>query len=209
MKFTECNKCKKIISNNNFSKHQIACNKEKVAKEKPTTSKRRGGNQYTKALRLGLPKPSVSLETKEKIRNSNLGRKHSEDVKRKISESMKKAVLNNPESYTSSNVCGRVKIVEYGGIKFHGSWEVIVAKYFDENNIKWNREVKPTSYFWDNSWHLYYPDFYLPEFDLYVEVKGYETERDRCKWASISNLLVLKKKEINEIKQNIYVFQIS
>ena len=51
-------------------------------------------------------------------------------------------------------------------------------------------------YEWENKIHLYFPDFYLPDYDIYIEVKGYERERDRCKWKVVPNLLVLKKKEI-------------
>lgn len=125
---------------------------------------------------------------------------------RKLSHSvvMKKAVLENSESYTSSNVCGRVKIEEYNGEKFHGKWEVEVAKWLDANDIKWERKIEPFNYFWNNSWHLYFPDFYLPVIDLYIEVKGYETERDRCKWSVVPNLIVIKNKEIKQIKENTY-----
>lgn len=54
----------------------------------------------------------------------------------------------------------------------------------------------------NNGWHLYFPDFYLPDYNLYVEVKGYETERDRCKWAVVKNLLTIKQKELIMIKAN-------
>lgn len=48
-------------------------------------------NQYTKAKLLGLPVPKISEETKEKIRKSNTGRHPTEETKKKISESMRKA----------------------------------------------------------------------------------------------------------------------
>lgn len=163
-------------------------------------------NQWTKAKETGIPyilsdasrkKMSVA-STKE-----NYKRFSDEGFVTKFKESMRNAVLNNPDSYTSSNVCGRVKIHEYNGEKFHGKWEVEVAKWLDRNNIKWDRKsIKPFSYFWKNGWHLYYPDFYLIDYDKYIEVKGYETERDRCKWAVVPNLIVLKKKEISLIMEN-------
>lgn len=63
----------------------------------PEIKKRLGGkgfgNQFTKAYALGLPKPEVSLETRKKIsentRKRNLAR--GDDVKAKISNSMKQA----------------------------------------------------------------------------------------------------------------------
>lgn len=44
---------------------------------------------------------------------------------------------------------------------------------------------------------------------LYIEVKGYETERDKIKWNTCKNkgikLLVLKKNEIYQIKNNNFI----
>lgn len=76
-----------------------------------------------------------------------------------------------------------------------------MAKWFDENNIKWKHESKSFDYEW-NGTRKYFPDFYLPDFDVYVEVKGYETERDLAKWKNIPNLVVFKLNEIKQIKNN-------
>ena len=53
---------------------------------------RRGNacNQYTKAEKLGLPKPELSDETRQKLATFK-GRKHTDEAKLKISESMKLA----------------------------------------------------------------------------------------------------------------------
>ena len=112
--------------------------------------------------------------------------------------------MKSPKSYSAENVCGRVKLVEYNGERFHGEWEVEVAKWFDGNNIRWEREVKPIPYEWSNGWHLYFPDFYLPDLDLYVEVKGYETDRDRSKWSVVPNLVVIKQRDIEAIRSNTF-----
>lgn len=166
-------------------------------------------NQWTKAKETGIPY-IVSDETRKKMSEStsksNKTRFEDPAARKKQSESMKQAVLNNPDSYTSSNVCGRVKVEEYNGEKFHGKWEIEVAKWLDKNNIKWERStITPFNYFWNNGWHLYFPDFYLPELDKFLEVKGYETERDKCKWSVVPNLIVLKNKEINLIKEDKFV----
>ena len=57
----------------------------------------KGTNQYTKAKELGLDKPIMSDATKEKIRNSSTGRKHSEETKNKISETRIKFLKENPD----------------------------------------------------------------------------------------------------------------
>lgn len=161
-------------------------------------------NQYTKAQLLGLSKPEISEETREKLGRFWRGRKHTEEEKQKISTSMKRVVKERPESYSASNVNGRVKKVEYNGQIFDSSWEVIVAKFLDNNNIIWERPQIGFEYFWGNDIHLYYPDFYIPSMDLYIEVKGYKRERDDYKWKALNNLIVIKQKEINAINKGTY-----
>ncbi len=175
--------------------HESSCSSN------PNRVKRKGTNQYTK----GTAKPD-SAETKilrhAVALRANEIRWSASDAKVKASNAMKQAVLNNPESYTSNNVCGRVKIEEYSGHKFHGKWEVEAAKWFDRNGVLWERKIQPIEYVWNSKTHLYFPDFYLPELDVYVEVKGYETDRDRAKWSYVSNLTVLKSKQIKEMKED-------
>lgn len=120
------------------------------------------------------------------------------------SERMKLLVSKSPDSYSINNVSGRVKMIEYNGSTFKGNWERDVAIYLDKHNINWTNKTNPIKYFWEenNSYHSYFPDFYLPDLDLYIEVKGYERERDRCKWKVLDNLLVLKKIDIKQIQND-------
>lgn len=57
-------------------------------------------NQYTKAKELGLPKPIVSKETREKIGKASRGRKMSEEQKQKISETQKENYKGKSRWYT-------------------------------------------------------------------------------------------------------------
>ena len=61
------------------------------------------------------------------------------------------------------------KRIKYKGICMRSSWEIAYAKYLDSRGIKWEYESK-RFYFKDCS---YCPDFYLPEQDKYIEIKGY------------------------------------
>lgn len=161
-------------------------------------------NQYTKAKKLNLPKPVRLSETSQKIlesRRRNGTLYHSDETKKKISESMRAAVKRNPDSYSSSNVCGRVKIQYYNDQKFHGSWEVLIAKYLDYEGIEWVRNTASFEYEYKIKTHLYFPDFYLPAYNVYLEVKGYEVERDSYKWSVVQKLIVLKLADITEIKK--------
>lgn len=65
----------------------------------------------------------------------------------------------------------------YRGITMDSSWEVRVAKWMDERNIVWERDRKKHCLPWiddSGSKRRYYPDFYLPDFHIYLDPK--------CKW---------------------------
>lgn len=153
------------------------------------------------------PNYSISNETKSKMSKSatehNLKRWSDLDNKIKQSAAMKRAVENNPESYTSSNR-GRTKQIIYKGIKFQGSWELAFYKWCESNNVECDRNSEGFAYEW-NGTRTYFPDFYLPSFDTYVEVKGYKTGRDDAKWQQFpKKLLIVDKKDIDMIKKDCY-----
>lgn len=54
------------------------------------------------------------------------------------------------------------------------SWEVEVAKFLDEKNIKWERSRKMMFWWTDEkgSKRRYYPDFFLPEYNVYLDPKN-------------------------------------
>ena len=161
-------------------------------------------NQYTKAKNLGLPAPKISEETRQKISVAASTRIQTEETREKISTSMQRVVREKPESYSASNINGRVKKVEYNGIILDSSWEVMVAKYLDDNNIVWERPKNGFDYEYKGKTHIYYPDFYIPLLDTYVEVKGYVRPNDKFKWQSVPNLIVISKEEIPHIKDGSY-----
>ena len=62
----------------------------------------------------------------------------------------------------------------YRRVHFHSILEAWWAAYFDFLNLDW--EYEPTTYlFTDNT--RYTPDFYIPEIDLIVEIKGRHLDR--------------------------------
>lgn len=66
----------------------------------------------------------------------------------------------------------RTKRVIYNNQKFDSSWEVIVAKYLDANNIAWTIPAPIIWYDSSNKSHKYYADFYLPQINLYLDPKN-------------------------------------
>jgi hypothetical protein len=55
------------------------------------------------------------------------------------------------------------------------SWEVNLAKWMDKNNILWDRNKKKYMLWWtdsDGNKRRYYPDFYLPKYNVYLDPKN-------------------------------------
>jgi len=159
-------------------------------------------NGYTKARKLGV-EYVISDETRKKISEASKKQVWSEERRKAHSTRMKKAVDNNPDAYTSSNR-GRTKQIEYDGLTFHGNWELDFYKWTKTQGLVVERKTPGFKYVW-NGERTYFPDFYIPSKDLYIEIKGYETERDRAKWSQFpKQLCVLKEREIKQIRNNTF-----
>ena len=68
---------------------------------------------------------------------------------------------------------------KYKGIWMRSSWEIAFAFFLDCSRIK--REYEPKVF--DLGDTTYTPDFYLPEFDCYIEIKGYWREDAKKKFS--------------------------
>lgn len=133
------------------------------------------------------------------------------DNKVLASTRMQKAVVDHPDAYMHSNR-GRVKQIIHDNIKFQGQWEVDFYVWCKLNNISTQRCTEWFTYEYNGTTHRYNPDFYLSEFDMYAEVKGYETERDRLKWEYLTNkhhkvLCIVDKRSIMSVKNNTITMQ--
>lgn len=201
-----CPICSDMISLSNVHRHHVKCSKPlspKVKKSSPGNTGKPGKNQFTKAKELGLPPPVVSKETRKKISSHSKNIIWDEQRRKKHSEAMKRAVRQNPESYTSSNR-GRTKQIEYDGVKFQGQWELDFYRWAKDQDLDPKRPNRSFRYVW-NGERWYHPDFYLPKLDTYVEVKGYETDRDRAKWSQFpKRLIIIKAQQIKEIRNSVF-----
>ncbi len=96
-------------------------------------------------------------------------------------------------------------------ICLESSWEVRVAELLDKKNIYWER---PNPMEWidkENKIHLYYPDFYLKYYDLFLDPKNpYCMKKDKEKMEYIKNKIYIIfgdikmiEKIINELNENV------
>lgn len=98
-----------------------------------------------------------------KVRKGCCGRPHTEDEKAHLREI---ALKNKLGGFNMRN-----KGIDYNGTKLDSTYEVEVAKSLDANNIKWER-CKRFPYVVEGKLHYYTPDFYLPEYNVYLEPKN-------------------------------------
>lgn len=86
------------------------------------------------------------------------------------------------ERQSSNNSGGRCKWYDVSGIKVQGTWERDLALKMNDLEIKWNR---PTSglfpYTKENKQHNYTPDFFLPDYNIFLEIKGFWWGNDKHK----------------------------
>lgn len=67
---------------------------------------------------------------------------------------------------------GSRKTIKYKDVTLESTWELEVAMYLDEKNIDW---IRPKPLKWENKDgknKLYYPDFYLTKYDLFLDPKN-------------------------------------
>jgi hypothetical protein len=98
--------------------------------------------------------------------------------------------------------CKHIKYTMRSGtvVDLQGTWELKFAVFLDDRKIEWERNRVGYRYTFGGKEHEYFPDFWIKELDIYVEVKGYETEKDRAKWKQFPfKLLVVKKQEIQDL----------
>jgi len=67
------------------------------------------------------------------------------------------------------------------------TWEVMMANRLNELDIKWVRDPKMKLEYKTRGGRSrnYIPDFYLPDLDIYIEVKGYWTDAAKHKMKDI------------------------
>lgn len=104
---------------------------------------------------------------------------------RNMDPETKLAILKN--SIFKIRRFGGHKISKYiGGIeyKFRSVPEIWIAETLEELKINWEYESLRILYVFENEQHIYVPDFYLKDYNLVIEFKGYnfiEEHVQECK----------------------------
>lgn len=98
--------------------------------------------------------------------------------------------------------------IDLGNIFFRSRWEANFARVLNYLNVKWEYEVKTFRFKYRGRMVSYIPDFYLPDFNCYVEVKGYLDRRSKLKLLLMNDnypdveLFLIDKKDYGVIKSD-------
>lgn len=121
-----------------------------------------------------------------------LGKKHTTETKEKMRCS---ALASNHRRLKKG-------VVNYKGVTLDSSWELLLAKKLDEMNINW---IRPQPIKWvdkDNKIRNYFPDFYLPDYNLYLDPKNpfaYKVQKDKIEILQISYPNIVFLQSVEEI----------
>lgn len=150
-------------------------------------SRRRAGESISKAHKSGKYIGAHAKAVKTKISNGNVLSKES-------APDWYANVCNANRASTHQRVCKRTHtfIDKRGRIfKFDSTWEDALANRLDELDIVWERPA-PIEYEIGGKLRNYFPDFYLPEHNLYLDPKNpYAESQQQEKLKIVSSLINL------------------
>lgn len=194
-KVYKCRWCKRCFSTTGLPRTWVA-NHSRWCVENPKRS------DYVEKLKIA--RESLNSSSYEKIseavklahsegkylfvkRPSYKGRKHSAEAIEKI----RKGALKSKHRRLQR------KTIQYKGVTLDSSWELALAKRLDKLGVEWKR---PDPIPWTDDeglQHNYFPDFYLPKYDIYLDPKNpaaflNQKEKIKVLKSTYSNILFLK-----------------
>ena len=194
-----CPKCDTEISVPNFNRHVNSCNGEGTFAQKELLRKKQFSEikefvcEYCSKIFTTLPGRNGHVarshthnrakeygvlgnqKKKEMIESGHVfkGTPHTPEFKEQQSLKMVERLKDKP--FWS-------KRESYKGILLDSSYESIVARSLDENSVKWCRPSKGLKWFDGKQNRHYLPDFYLSDYDVYLDPKNdFLIKKDKIK----------------------------
>lgn len=166
-----CEYCNKLCKNlNSLKQHSIRCknNPERINVINPgfnAKGKKTWNDGLTKQTNARLAAKAARLRARYaagELIGSFKGKTHTLEHKQRMSALAKERQLGGFHMRRG---------IYYNGVKLDSSYEVAVAEELDSHNIKWTR-CNRFSYTYNDIVHYYTPDFYLPDYDVYLDPKN-------------------------------------
>lgn len=190
-----CKHCNQEFEKNKIANHTKWCDKnpkldeytKALVEARKKRNKQPGTNQYIKAKQENR---EIESPLKGRPNLTWKGRSHSEKTKQILREK----ALASPHRRLKKGT------VLYKGILLDSSWELELAKRLDEINVKW---VRPDPIPWvdnEGTTHNYFPDFYLEDYDLFLDPKNPAARKVQKKklqhlLTQYNNIVILKTLE--------------
>lgn len=192
-----CKYCGKECKNaNSLSQHQVRCKENpdrihvvsnfiKYNNDLRTGVKQSWCRGLTKEADDRLKKRTDTMISNYQEGKNNIGwckglSKDTDERLRDIGNKVRKTITDKIVDDTWHNC--RSKKYYYEDISFDSNWELYFYKYVKSLGYDIKRGKEYFSYIYNNEEHLYIPDFYISDLDLYIEIKSYPNERDIAKW---------------------------
>lgn len=136
--------------------------------------------------------------------NPFYGKRHSEENIKKMSEIQKRTAKRGKDcNFYGKRFYAKKKSLFYRDIFFRSSWELKYAMYLDQNSIAWIYEPEAFDLIVENKECTYTPDFYLPESQQYIEIKGFWYGDARVKLDAFMkikpNTLIIVEKDLKKL----------
>lgn len=176
----------------------------------PEWAARTAQTHRTRGHITGDKNPMRNSETAAKMSASRSTRFRTDEAFRKqTSESMRKAWRDGKFEGTRVGKCKWYDFTRSDGTacKLQGTWELAYAKWLDNHGIRFLAHRGRIPYTDDHSVvKSYYPDFYLPDADMYVDVKNefhFLLNEEKWEWIRKSNpdikIVLLFKEDLQKL----------
>ncbi len=209
-----CVKCEREISLSNYDKHLGGC---KGPQTNPKSKKIFDWNAIQHDYDAGLTYRQLSKKYNMSQMTLASARRRGKIITRTLSQARLNYCKNNSPASMSlaarerqstrmsqHNPGGRSKWFEIDGKKVQGTWELNFAIHCNTRGIVWER-CKPLKYVLDGKTKSYTPDFYLPVFDCYIEIKGRWWGNDRAKMDAVikqhpdKKIFIIEKEQYTDL----------
>lgn len=180
----KCTFCDRIGTRQSIISHAYVSHTERG---KETHSKAGRKKNTFPAWNKGLTKSDARVLANSiqvsKVMTGKPGHSHTLETKEKISKSL-----------SGNNHGGRCSWYLVDGVNVQGTWERDFALKMTQLHIKWEKVKKHAwKYVMHEKIRHYTPDFYLPEYDLFLEIKGFWWGNDKEKMKLVMEQHIDKK----------------
>lgn len=212
-----CSSCGRMISLSNYRRHTNSC---KGLIVKKNTYNRYDWNEIQKSYDSGLSYRGLSDkygmcqqtlakamkrgDLKTRSVSDGLKEYYKEHEGTRMSEDNKNILSKRMSEH---NHGGRCKWFKVDGKSVQGTWERDFALYCNDHQIEWTR-CKSIKYVINGVSKNYTPDFHIPEYDTYVEIKGHWWGNDKEKMDCVidqhddKDFLIIEKQDFENLMNN-------